>query len=510
MDCQEIFLDEDISLGGIHLKSLINRLNTKGIADDPRYGERFCLIKAELEKRSGLDYQLIFKNSAALLEHEATDLRVASYLSFASAYIYSVNGLSFGLHLLATIMESKCDVFPKKNSARVSAVKWLCQNRTLFFLDSSQASTSEINDLNRSYQRFVLAGFDFLKEEVKWNELSQWIEAKSKREDVFFQKKEVSDGKEQQINSDAVKKNLEITSFKNHEINSESSYLKSYRGIIDYLRRQKKYATCVALSRAIKWHDIVIHSNENGVTRIDPPSKSDLSKVEALMKEGNWLDAFIASEDAFMNPGGAFYMEYQLLSYECAVKLNFSDVCKLVVGNLVSFVENNPSIKKLKYSDGTPFFTLKLSSWIKKIQKKSAAQGPRKIEDDIHIDGARKKAEEFGLTAALSYLDGLASSDLLSELRKKMHQVQICIEFSAYSLALSLIAGVYDSIIENSIDKIDRLLSLEVINKYIVVLEEMIALEKDSKVKILYKESLGEMKKKLVFIDVVSASELIF
>ena len=55
---------------------------------DPRYGDEFVLIKAEIDKLAFNDYNAVMTLAGEILQNESKDLRVVGYYLLASTYLH--------------------------------------------------------------------------------------------------------------------------------------------------------------------------------------------------------------------------------------------------------------------------------------------------------------------------------------------------------------------------------------------------------------------------------------
>jgi len=92
--------------------------------EDPRYGDAFVVIKQEIDKLSGNDFDLIINEARSLLAEEGKDLRVAGYLLLALTYVQGIDGFRDGLWIYQGLLQNCADqLFPRKSSARLAAIR---------------------------------------------------------------------------------------------------------------------------------------------------------------------------------------------------------------------------------------------------------------------------------------------------------------------------------------------------------------------------------------------------
>ena len=96
------------------------------VGEDPRYLDEFDLIRSEIEKMAGNDFELIASRSRYILLEQSKDLRVGGYLLLALTYLNGIKGLIEGLSIYNEMLASfGATLHPLRPSAKASAIKWL-------------------------------------------------------------------------------------------------------------------------------------------------------------------------------------------------------------------------------------------------------------------------------------------------------------------------------------------------------------------------------------------------
>ncbi|MFY0666096.1 MAG: type VI secretion system domain-containing protein [Natronospirillum sp.] len=464
----------------------------EGVGVDPRYGERFSQIKSEIESKSETDYERIFHTAIEVLAKEGKDLRIGGYLLFAAARLQGAQGLNFGLQVLTCLLtDSLENLFPEKLKSRQSALSWIAQDRIIHFIESysSSLASEELTTLKETYASFCEAAGQILEEGFHWKKLDEWTEKHLKSSTLTS---ESSGGAAPSSTAMLV------------EIQSDTQLTQVFRHVLNYYKKNNMYGVYAALTRSIRWSDLKMPPAEDGITRVAPPSASDMAKIESLMEQGQWMDAWLACEDAFMNPSGLFCLDYQRIAHQCAQMVGLGEVSYAIEAHLSSLLRRLPKITSLRFSDESAFASSRMLGWI----EQTFSSGPEGGEDGIdYLGQARDQARSVSLTAALKWLSDQPAAGQMERIRFKLMQAQLCIENDQSALALPLLKKLSDEVLEYRMQTLEPSLALQIWRQLQFAFEDQLRRTRNAEGKAEIKKQLQQVNNQICSTDITMASQ---
>lgn len=416
---------------------------------DPRYGERFSTLKAEVEKKQEVDYERILKLSTDILSQEAKDLRVASYFVLGAGRVYGLEGLVWGVRLLTGLLAMDVDqCYPQKPKARLSAIGWLQQPRILHFVQKhdSQVPEALFVEAKESWESFATAAGEAGIEGFGWPDLFEWLR-KNQPKPVVNTASTNSTPETANSGSAVAQQSADEaqSSGSAGPVQSEAQFLQLQKQMLSYFREKSKHGSRAAFARSVKWADLRLPPNESGKTRIQPPREASLNKITHAIDSENWAVAFEAAEDAFMEPGGLFCMELQRLSALAAQKAGFRSARSVIEYQVRELLERLPKLRQLSYDNGDPFAGGAALAWIEQITAAGSNNQGGSSEVD-YLAEARKQRDEGSLASALAWLRAQISGDNIVSLRIRLAQAQLCHESAEPVLASSLLDTLVEAV----------------------------------------------------------------
>lgn len=459
---------------------------------DPRYGERFSQIKSEIENKSETDYEQIFLTSIDVLAKEGKDLRIGGYLLFAAARLQGAEGLSFGMQVLTRLLTVFSEnLYPEKPKARQTALNWIAQDRIIHFIESygDSLGAEKVQTLEAAYLSFCDASEQILEERFHWKKLGDWIEKQLK-----------SNTLPSELSTSSTPSSAAVPT----EIQSDTQLTQVFRHVLNYYKKNNMYGVYAALARSIRWSDLKMPPAEDGITRVAPPSPSDMAKIESLMEQGQWMDAWLACEDAFMNPGGLFYLDYQRISHQCAQMIGLGEVSYSIEAHLGSLLRRLPKITSLRFSDESPFASSRMLGWIEQTLSSGASDGNEGID---FLSQARDQTRSAGLTAALKWLSEQPAAGQIERIRFKLMQAQLCIENDQSALALPLLKKLSDEVLEYRLQSLEPSLALQVWRQLQFAFEDQLRRTRGAEEKAEIKKQLQQVNHQICSTDITTASQ---
>lgn len=154
-------------------------------------------------------------------------------------------------------------------------------------------------------------------------------------------------------------------------------------------------ATPYRMLRVLKWQDLQgppAADPGSGKTRVPAPRGPQRNALANLLTNRRWPELLEASEAAFQNDTGTFWLDLQRYS---ALALEYHDpthgprLAALVIDELRELLDRFPNLHHLTYADGTPFAAPETRQWIE--------ESVRVVEVDV-LGGGSGRAEDVVLS----------------------------------------------------------------------------------------------------------------
>lgn len=143
------------------------------------------------------------------------------------------------------------------------------------------------------------------------------------------------------------------------------------RTLIAPLRQSQVLSpTPYQLLRTLKWRDLKgppPADPDSGKTRLPAPRKNQRLVLANLLENKSWPELLEASEAAFQNDVGTFWLDlqhYSAISLERLDPSHGPSLAALIVDELRTLLERFPNMPRLTYQDGTPFASSTTRQWI--------------------------------------------------------------------------------------------------------------------------------------------------
>lgn len=471
----------------------IETSGTDGTGVDPRYGEHFSQIKSQIENKGETNYELILLTSIEVLAHEGKDLRVACYLWFAATRLQGAQGFQFGLDVMTTLLANYSDaIHPTKANARKAALNWIAQDRVIHFIESygGDVSAERLAELGDAYDVFCQASAAVIEDGFRWTKFSNWLQNRQKSKAP--------------VRKSASKPAPSAKVATPSEIQSDTQLTQVLRNIASYYKKSEMYGTYTNLNRTVRWSDLQMPPANDGLTRVPAPAASDHAKIENLMNQGQWMDAWLACEDAFMSPGGLFHLDYQRLAHQSAQRAGLDGVAIIIESQLRALLKRLPKLTSLHFSDESPFASSLTQGWIEQTLT-MANEASESTADPL--SEARELAQNSGLTEALKWLAGQPYHGDVERIRLNLMQGQLCIENDQSKLALPLLEKLSEEILEYRLQVLEPSLALQVWRQLQFALEHQVRRTRGAEDKAIIKQQIQQVNRQICSTDITMASQ---
>ncbi|WCN10817.1 TssA family type VI secretion system protein [Marinomonas mediterranea] len=486
---------------------------------DPRYEDLFIELKAEVEKKQDVDYKKIADLAERVIAEIGKDVRAAGYYLLAASKLEGIFGLYKGMLLLLTLLESYGEtLFPLKEKARRMALIWPLQKKVLSFAQNNGDAPSLV--LIQNLQQV----FETLCEQARkqtedfgWPELSTWL---SKTEKQLAEKESKSSGasntgksapspieqSKEQNNAGQQSGNARQNSLHVETISSDSQLAQVHRQLLKHYRGKQEYGAMVSLARAVKWGDLKLPTNENNKTRVPAPRDASLNKIRVAYDSENWIEAFLAAEDAFMEPGGLFSFDLQRWSAVSAQKAGLKSVFMNIESMSHSLLSRLPNLKKLSFENGVSFFSGSGAAWYEQVETKFKASSSNTEQVD-YLAKARSIKEEKGLASSLSWLKQEQSSEIAQQISVQLAQACLCHEEGLLDAALALLEALDKQTEETNVSVVLPHLAMGVWRQKYLVLKDTIAKASDHEAMSRIEKERLRLQSRMCATDVALAVE---
>ncbi|MFV8836135.1 type VI secretion system domain-containing protein [Aquisalimonas sp. APHAB1-3] len=417
--------------------------------DDPKHGIRFAALKEEVQKLSGNDYERVSELAAERLAHEGKDLRVLGYLCLAELHQRGLAGLREGLGAVhAAVNQYWETIHPQRLQGRVSALEWLAHDRMVAFLDlaGDREDRNSLKGVQHALEALGEALAERLDVPPSFRPLRDWTEARLATSRAAENRQRAA---QKEKHDEAAKPA------------SERDLNRQLKSALDYLRKEGEWRRMVGLARAWKWSGLDALAAEAGVTQIQPPRPQALDAVRAKLDQGAWDDAFIACENAFLEPGGHLAMCIQAWADQAAMEMGRPDIARAIRAATADLLTRVPDLPQLRFADEQPMVPPDIAKWLAGVRGVDASEAN---EPDLvqRLGDARTAVRAEGLGAAMRLLDVVACRNDRERALLTLGRAKVCIDAGRSDLALPLLDELDTDMERRGITRWDPEFALEV------------------------------------------------
>ncbi len=423
--------------------------------DDPRYGDAFVVIKQEIDKLSGNDYDLIVSEAKTLLAEEGKDLRVAGYLLLALSYVHGIDGFRDGLWIYQGLLENCADqLFPRKPSARLAALRWLNNPKLAAYVEEqaeragfetleqireaiaaiNSAASALLEGEGDEIPRFTLLD-DWLEDQIEKQRPAPATEQETTQPDAPAEKKEPVGPVSAPAPTLPDPSGTELT---------EAERLKIGQTLCRHYSEAGDWMQAVALARALRWSGLKLPPNENGRTRLPAPRMAGVNAIRNALSGDNAEEALRMSEAMLFEPSGQFLLDLAWLSHEAATKKGDAGLAKQIARQTGILLERLQGVMDLQFEDGTPFASAESRPWLEQCLPGGESGGAglqARLDEELNslIDQARDVANARGLPEALNLFAGYGAYTERQRFLMRMAMAGLCLEHGKVDIAWPVI-----------------------------------------------------------------------
>ena len=423
--------------------------------EDPRYGDAFVVIKQEIDKLSGNDYDLIVNEAKSLLTEEGKDLRVAGYLLLALSYVHGIDGFRDGLWIYQGLLENCADqLFPRKPSARLAALRWLNNPKLAAYVEehAERAGYDTLEQIRESIEAINSAVFRLMEgasdEIPRFTLLDDWLE-----EQIEKQRPAPAAEPTPAPATEEAAKDEPVAVISTPEPSlpdpagaelTEAERLKIGQTLCRHFIEAGDWMRAVALARALRWSGLKLPPNEKGRTRLPAPRMAGTNAIRNALADNNAEEALRLSEAMLFEPSCQFLLDLAWLSHEAAKAMGNAELARQIARQTGLLLERLQGVLDLQFEDGTPFASAESRSWLEQCIPGSEGGGAglqARLDEELNnlIDQAREVANAQGLPEALNLFAGYGAYTERQRFLMRMAMAGLCLEHGKVDIAWPVI-----------------------------------------------------------------------
>ncbi len=304
--------------------------------EDVRYDPLYEGLRVEIDKltsgasQSGIDWKGVRKSSVELLSTKSKDLTVAAYLTLALFYMEGYGGLADGLDLVLRYVGDGWDgIFPLRPKPRAGAIQMLSERLNLYLgarppEPSEAALAAAVRERLEALQKLVA---ERLPDAISFGSLNQTLREQLEAAPPPAPAPEAGGaaGASAPVASEdaaayvppppAAATPASPALAPNAGADEVADRI---RTLIPALRQADPLSSVpYRLLRALKWDPLPAPppldpaAVSPGTTRIPPPRTQQKLALEGLFTAGHWAELLRASEAAFQEATGTFWLDLQ-------------------------------------------------------------------------------------------------------------------------------------------------------------------------------------------------------
>ena len=432
--------------------------------DDPRYGDAFVLIKQEIDKRSGNDYDEVVRLAKQVLAEEGKDLRVAGYLLLALSYVEGASGFRDSLWIYEGLLRNCADeLFPAKPGARLAALRWLNNAKLRAYV------TEQGNDADHATLQQIAASIEQINAAIadladgadetlpRFTLLDDWLAERLEQTAPKAPPVVPADGAADPApaaSGEARKPAAQSAPVApmpaaGAEL-TEAERLRHGQNLCRIFLDAGDTVRAVSLARALRWSTLRLPPHENGRTRLPAPRAAGLAAIRNALAGNDPKAALSQSEAMLFEPSGQFLLDLAWLSHEAAVALGDDALAEALVGQTGLLLARLDGVLDLQFEDGTPFASAEARPWLEQCVPSGGGGGPGlqgRLDEELNalIDTARDTARKQGLPEALNLFAGYGAYTERQRFLMRMAMAGLCLEQGRVEIAWPVIEELWDT-----------------------------------------------------------------
>ena len=392
--------------------------------ENVRFEPEFEEIEAEIAKLNSptagnvVDWDRVVNLSSSILADKSKDILVACYLTVGMMKSEGLDGLSQGVHVIRTMIDTFWDsMYPpkKRMRGRLSAFEWWMEK-----VDADIALFEQVKWLADKRNGFIgdLRAIDeFLTDKSDdapilrplIEKLANCIIEDIPPEPLVNESEEEESAQQaatgDELSSERIGEQKEQTTPKPVKTPPQQQPPPSPREAIDdtpggdadkllkqgidifartaglYVRNSDFTPLTFRLGRIAAWIQVVtVPPATDGKTLIPPPDEQLVSTLENLYSSGNWRELLVSAESRVMQY--LFWFDIHRYVAEALDQLRYPDASQAVARETAAFIDRLPGIERMAFDDGTPFAGYETLEWLTSISHNDTGRTESSIAGD--------------------------------------------------------------------------------------------------------------------------------
>lgn len=491
------------------IEKLTQPLPENAVGSDPRHSDDFYLLKEEFSKLSGIDYGLVQQKAEDILQHQAKDLRVVSYLLLARLHLDGTVGLREALQLYSKLVEQYGDqLYPQKASSKVISLQWLNDNKIkqtvkhkIDLDDHKQVKqlTKAIEQTNQQLQTK-------LGVEIKlFSNILPLLREKQRQTAMS----DVAPVQLQQAAND-----IPVVAATNLECQSEQQLRDLTRIQLSYMRQQQQWLRAIAYSRAYRWSTLSSLSAEANITAVPAPDEAMLDRFNRVVENATPMEVLSNAEDLFMAKGGLYYFDLHYHQIIAAKTMGLVDVATYIEDALRQLLLRDPRLINYFYSNELPFISQQYRPWCESLLKPTSTQASN---TDVSVElSLQDIVNSYRATVAGKPLsEKIAAMQTLNAENQRIHCLQqlalarFCVEDKRIDLAIPILQNLADVVQQHQLQQWEPEFALYVWSELLAAWKQQLSkLDKDMQKTV--KQKLETLFNQICMVDLRHAIDMRF
>lgn len=482
--------------------------------EDPRYLDKFQLVKEEIDKLREVDYPMIMATCRDLLTEATKDLRIGGYHLVAGTYVDGLPGLLDGLRAYRVLLDNFWDhCHPQNETSRLAALNLLGNSRIVAFAEQKEEGISfeTFEDLYKEIDLINSFLIEKLGEEVpRLSGLAHWVEERLRRLKASAPATESLPEAEPGQPPSGARETAP------GEVTSEQGVETLTRQIHRHLINSGDLLRAMAYSRAFRWGKLALPPHEGGRTRIPAPRASGLAELEKTLSAEPLEIALACWENLFFEPGFHLLFDLQFQAFQYLEDNHMPGLAGFIRNALQDLLERHPQLLELQFDDGSPFAGSECGQWIRQCQMAGmGGGGPAFRREEANeesvtavVDQAMQLAKRKKLPEALQAVHSLSSGTEKQRIQKRLTEARLCLAAGKAHMAEVVLEDIQKYILAHHLATWDPGLAIEVLQQRLAALQ---ALEKSgsSEGKQHIAQQGHEVRQLICKIDVIAAAAII-
>lgn len=477
------------------ISELLSIITTPLAGENPfgvniNYDADFDILKNEVAKLGGIDYDMLEKTGVKILSTKSKDIRVMSFLSWV--YLRSGNweNLADIWDGLGTLVEQNYDaIYPDRDRARQLAFKWLAEERFTVLLEQKKPTEADYEHITR-----LLAGLSKIKPVLEqkfpdgspfpselFKSVGQWERTCKPKPKVVPPPTSGDTAQSQPQNSGASAQTANPATAQQPPASIATTAAaaaepmdtpKQAQGVVRkaaliLIEKEPTKPSGYRLLRCVRW-DLLEKAppSDSGKTQLTGPSEQQRNYFQKLLAEKQWKTIIEKAESAFCSGGNHLWLDLQrLVAMACReLGTEYAAVHSAVLFETALLIARIPELTALNFSDGTPLCDEATKDWIMaEIPKTAGANGNvaaaessnDQVDEERHKLNAVISSGKIDEALAILHEKITGSSVERDNFRRTVMAAELLIRAKQPDVAVSMLESLDNTLEERNLYKWD-------------------------------------------------------